>query len=101
MDLTGAASAYHRAARNTGVRTALRRINVLERQWVLAQVRRVWIAPDPKIVILLEARTELVTHIRTQGVIAVRVVARFAQQRQRIEIRPALAHAARLQRADS
>ena len=101
MHLGGIASAEDRIDRNPRVGAGFRGIDVFERERILRQVRRVRITPDAVVIIRIVGRREQVARVRARREIPVDVVARLREQAQRVEIRPALAHAARLQRADA
>ena len=92
--------ADNRTAWNTGVGAGLGGVNILERQWIYVGVGAIRITPDAEIIILRQP-AQLIGHISARSISAVHVIARLAQQRHRIKIRPAFAHAAGLQGADA
>ena len=102
MHLSGGerAESVERTARNAWMLADLRGIDILERQRILGQVRRVGIAANAEIVILGQ-RGESIRHVTAKGIGRVQLIRGLAQERQRIEVRPAFTHARRLRGADA
>ncbi len=82
------------------MRADLCRINVLERERILRRVRRVRIMADAKVVILRESKISK-RHVAPFRVIAIDIVACFAQQRQGVPVRPPFSHPLSLQLIDA
>ena len=95
-----ARAGHGRIDRNARVSGGGAQVDVAERERIHIHVCRVRIAPDAVVVILLQP-AELVGDVAAQRIVPALVILVLGQQRKRIKIRPALAHAVGLQLADA
>ena len=101
MHFTGlirAERAEQRIARHAVVRGGFRRVNVRKQERIFVGVRAIRITADAVVIILIKLAAEtVIRHVRAHRINAVHVRRRIGQQGQRVEIRPAFAHAGGLE----
>ena len=78
----------------------LTRVDIFESERVFRKLSRVRIPPDPEVIVLGHPG-EKMGDVTAHRVIAIDVVARFAQERQRVKVRPPFPHSPGLKRGNA
>ena len=100
MHLLGQPAAERRTDGHAGMRIGLRGIEVAKGERIFGEVGGAGVTADAEIIIL-DQPGELARGVAAEGVIAVHIVRRFAQQREGVEVRPAFAQPLALQRGEA
>src|SRR4051812_4074797 len=85
---------------NAGMPRSLRSIDVPQCEGILGHVSAIRVTPYPEVIILSQAAEEI-SKIAAHRVISVQIICGFAEQSQRVEIRPSLSKSKRLHGTDS